>query len=125
MKNIYLVAATLLLSVWACAPTSSPSEQQPASQASSHAQAADKAQSIEGCLASSNGSFTLTDKSGKTYQLASDTVKLGDHVGQTLRVWGAEKKATDPPGASSLAGGQPAFTVEKVKIVAPSCSAPK
>lgn len=125
MKNLYLIAATLLLAVWASAQGTPPSEQQPTAQASSHAQPADTGQSIEGCLASSNGSFTLTDKSGKTYQLAGDTTKLGDHVGQTLRVWGSEKKATDPPGTSSLANAQPTFTVEKMKMVAPSCAASK
>lgn len=125
MKSLYLIAATLVLAVWACAQGTPPSEQQPTAQASSQAQSADKGQSIEGCLANSNGSFTLTDKSGKTYQLASNTVKLDDHVGQTLRVWGSEKKATDPPGASSLASAPPTFTVEKVKMVAPSCSTSK
>lgn len=125
MKNLYLIPATLLLAVWAFAQGTPPSEQQPTAQASSHAQPADTGQSIEGCLANSNGSFILTDRSGKTYQLASDTVKLDDHVGQTLRVWGSEKKATDPPGASSLANVQPTFTVEKIKMVAPSCSTPK
>ena len=125
MKKVYLIAATLLFGVWAYAQSTSPSEQQPTTQANSHAQAADKGQSIEGCLASSNGTFTLADKSGKTYQLASDTVKLDDHVGQTLRVWGSEKKATDPAGASSLASASPTFTVEKVKMVAASCPTSK
>lgn len=122
MRNFYLIAATLLLTIWACAQGTPPSGQQPTTQASSHAQAADKGQSIEGCLASSNGGFILTDKSGKTYQLASDSVKLDDHVGQTLRVWGSEQKVADHPGASSLAGAQPIFTVEKMKMISPSCS---
>src|SRR2546430_7546443 len=62
---------------------------------------------IEGCLSGSGGNFTLTDKSGKSYQLQGDTSKLSDHVGQEVRVKGmqsgASASATSPSGESATA----------------------
>lgn len=121
MKKLCLVAAILFVSVVVFAQGTPPSGQ-PNAQASSQATAADPEKSIEGCLAGSGGNFTLTDSSGKTYQLAGDTAKLGEHVGHTVRISGSEKSAgTDAPGA----GAQPTFTVQKVKVVSPNCSPSK
>jgi hypothetical protein len=114
MKTLYLIALTLLLSVWVSAQTTSPAEQQ------SNAVQAGSQNTIEGCLAGSSGNFTLTDSSGKTYQLAGDTAQLNEHVGHTLRISGSQKSAgADPPS------GSPTFTVQKVKMISPSCSASK
>lgn len=123
MKKLYLVAATLLLSVWVFAQSTSPSGLTP--QSSEQAAGADRAgQAIEGCLAGSGGTFTLTDGSGKIYQLAGDTAKLSEHVGHTLKIWGSEKPAgADPQGASG--NGQLTFTVQKVKMVSGSCPTSK
>ena|SRR5215467_15385151 len=127
MKTLYLLAATLLLSVWVFAQTTSPAAQplHPA-QAGAQETGADKGgDTIEGCLAGSSGSFTLTDSSGKIYQLAGDTAKLGEHVGHTLRISGSQKSAGGDPPSGAGSSAQPIFTVQKVKVVSPSCSPSK
>jgi hypothetical protein len=127
MKKLCLVAAILFVSFVVFAQGTPPSGQLNA-QTSSEATAADPGgATIEGCLAGSSGNFTLTDSSGKKYQLAGDTAKLGEHVGHTLRVWGSEKGAGgDTQGAAGSSGSaQPTFTVQKVKMVSPSCSTSK
>src|SRR5882672_12069269 len=108
MRKTYLIAAILLLSsVWALAQTT-PSSQQPATPGASSPSSTspsqqpatpdnsstasqtstDSSTAIEGCLSGSAGSFTLTDQSGKAWQLAGDTSKLSDHVGHQLRIMG-------------------------------------
>ena len=59
----------------------------------------DSGTSIEGCLNGSAGNWTLTDQSGKTWQLAGDTSKLSDHVGHQVRLTG-----TDNSGSASSSG---------------------
>lgn len=76
-------------------------------------------QSIEGCIAGAAGSYTLTDATGKTYQLAGDTSKLSDHVGHSVQVSGAEEPST--AGAAASAGAPATFNVKKVKMLAASC----
>jgi FlaG/FlaF family flagellin (archaellin) len=125
MRKSCLLAATLLLSVWVFAQTApSAGQQSNPVQAGSQESGADRGgNAIEGCIAGSPGSFTLTDSSGKTYQLAGDTAKLNDHVGHTLLISGSQKSGgADPQGGSSA---QPTFIVQKVKMVSSSCSASK
>ena len=160
MRKTYLITAILLLSaVWAVAqstpstpqpatpdtqstsPSSTSPSQQPATPDNSTATqtsqtSTDSSTSIEGCLNGSAGNWTLTDQSGKTWQLAGDTAKLGDHVGHQVRISGSDNSgsATNPgsgagssastPGGSS-SGSQPTFTVKKVKMISSSCSTTK
>src|SRR5689334_834511 len=97
--------------------------------------------SIEGCLSGSAGNFTLTDQSGKTYQLAGDTSKLSDHVGHQVRLMGSDNSSSasgssspsssspsssaGASGAGSSSGGQSTFTVNKVKMISSTCSTSK
>ena len=94
----------------------------------------DNGTSIEGCLGGSAGNWTLTDQSGKTWQLAGDTSKLSDHVGHQVRITGSEAGgAASTSGPSSGAGAgaataggagsgaQSTFTVKKVKMISSSC----
>ncbi|HEY6273168.1 MAG TPA: DUF5818 domain-containing protein [Terriglobales bacterium] len=134
MRKLSLLAAVLLLSsAWVLAQNStppapdtqnpsstSPSAQQPAQQPdTSQTASGDHAgQSVEGCIGGSAGNFTLTDASGKTYQLAGDTSKLGDHVGHEVRVTGDEAAAS---GSAAAAGGPTTLTVKKVKMISSSC----
>jgi Protein of unknown function (DUF5818) len=165
MRKTYLITAILLLSaVWAVAqgtPSTPPSSttpdttnSQPSPQSTSPSStlpsqqptapdstattqtSTDSSTSIEGCLNGSAGNWTLTDQSGKTWQLAGDTAKLGDHVGHQVRISGSDNSgsATSPssgagssastPGGSS-SGSQPTFTVRKVKMISSSCSTTK
>lgn len=102
---------------------------------------ADSANSIEGCLNGSAGSWTLTDQSGKSWQLAGDTSKLSDHVGHQVRLMGTDNSGSasnssggsmgsapsssggsNANGAASASGSQSTFTVKKVKMISSSCS---
>jgi uncharacterized protein DUF5818 len=146
MRKLYLITAMLLLSaVWVVAQTTpgagspqstSPSatspSQQPATQDTTQSSQTSTDSSIEGCLGGSAGNWTLTDQTGKTWQLAGDTSKLGDHAGHQVRITGSEAagSASSSPssgagagaGAGAAGGAQPTFTVKKVKMVSSSCS---
>src|SRR5215813_1536771 len=107
MRKLYLIASILLLSsVWLVAQStpaqqpstdqSSPSSSSPSQSSPTQSTAPDTSQtsnsgsSIEGCLAGSSGNYTLTDSTGKSYQLAGDTSKLTEHVGHQVRLTGSE-----------------------------------
>src|SRR6266571_7669610 len=62
--------------------------------------------SIEGCLSGSAGNWTLTDQSGKTWQLAGDTSKLSDHVGHQVRLMGTDN-SSPASGSSSPSSSSP------------------
>lgn len=136
MRKLSLITAILLLSsAWMLAQSStSPTSQYPSSAPSSAQPAAQDAQqtgtqaakdaagsTVEGCVGGSAGSYTLTDSSGKTYQLAGDTSKLGDHVGHDVKVTGTTASAAGA-AAPSAAGSTPTITVTKIKMVSATCT---
>lgn len=91
----------------------------------------DSASTIEGCLSGSAGSWSLTDQSGKTWQLAGDTSKLSDHVGHQVRIVGSDNSASNSTsgsmsgsssGAGAASGSQSTFNVKKVKMISSTCS---
>jgi hypothetical protein len=168
MRKTSLITAILLLSaVWAVAqtsPSSSPqsttpgasSQQQPTSPSSTSPSqqpaapdasstttqttqtSSDSGNSIEGCLNGSAGNWTLTDQSGKTYQLSGDTSKLSDHVGHQVRIMGTDNSSSasssgsagsspssSATGAGASSGSQPTFTVQKVKMISSTCPTSK
>ena len=133
MRKWSLITAILLLSsAWVVAQSNSTpptvpdnSQQYPSSsgqkpdtsQTSAPPAGTDKAaQSIEGCIGGAAGAFTLTDATGKTYQLGGDTSKLADHVGHQVQVTGSQEG-----GAAAAAGAPSTFNVKKVKMLAASC----
>ncbi|HZI55981.1 MAG TPA: hypothetical protein VFF39_04365 [Verrucomicrobiae bacterium] len=165
MRKTYLIGAILLLSsVWALAQTT-PSSQQPATPGASSPSSTspsqqpstpdsstttqtttttssqtstDSSTGIEGCLSGSAGNFTLTDQSGKAWQLAGDTSKLSDHVGHQVRIMGdsgsaAGSSPSSGAGSSAASSGAGAaagasgstFNVKKVKMISSSCSTSK
>jgi hypothetical protein len=79
--------------------------------------------SAEGCLQGSNGSFTLTDNSGTTYQLKGDTAMLSKHVGHEVQITGSPSKSNAGSSTSETSQGsaQQALTVDKVKHISESC----
>jgi hypothetical protein len=176
MRKTFLITAILLLSAaWAVAQTSpsspqsttpdtssqqstspssaSPSQQPDTSSTTTQTTTTQTTQtsnnsstSIEGCLSGSAGNWTLTDQSGKTWQLAGDTSKLSDHVGHQVRLMGTDNSSsasgssspssssssTSSPsssagttGAGSSSGTQSTFTVNKVKMISSTCSTSK
>ncbi len=133
MRKWSLITAVLLLSfTWVVAQSSSAppknnsqsnqpstSSQQPdTSQAKEPAGADHAARTIEGCITSVAGGYTLTDNTGKTYQLAGDTSKLADQSGHWDQVTGTEESGG---GAAATAGAPPTFTVRKIKVVSTTC----
>ena len=77
-------------------------------------------ETVKGCLSSNGGTYTLTDKNGKNFQLTGDTAKLSEHVGHEIKVTGTASSAT--PSSSDAAGaGQPTLEVSSFKHVAKSC----
>ena len=152
MRKTFLITAILLLSAaWAVAQTSPSTPQSTTPDTSSTTTqttttqttqtSTDSSTSIEGCLSGSAGNFTLTDQSGKTYQLAGDTSKLSDHVGHQVRLMGTDNSSSasgssNPSssspssgaggsGAGSSSGTQSTFTVNKVKMISSTCSTSK
>jgi len=149
-KTLILSTFLLLCVVWAGAQTSpsssSPSSAtQPTSSSSMSQSSSDSSQTLQGCLGGSAGNFTLTSSSGTTYQLAGDTSKLSDHVGEQVEITGSASSSstssgstgagssasgTNPSSSSSspsarasgsMSGGQ-TINVQKVKKIASSCS---
>jgi hypothetical protein len=120
MKRLALLSSVLLLTaVWAVAQYNNQSGSQSSSDMSNT--------TIEGCLSGSDGSYSLTDKSGTTYQLTGDTAKLQNHVGHTIQVTGTS--ASDPTmkgkqsgSMSSPSDTEPTFNVTSFKHVSNTCS---
>ncbi|MGA8619721.1 MAG: DUF5818 domain-containing protein [Candidatus Sulfotelmatobacter sp.] len=80
-------------------------------------------QTVKGCLSSSGGTYTLTDKSGKTFQLAGDTAKLSDHVGHEIKVTGtvSSSSASSSDATGQTGAGQPTLEVSSVKHISKTC----
>jgi hypothetical protein len=95
--------------------------------------------SIQGCLSGSAGSYTLTDQSGKSYQLEGETSKLSGHVGQEVQLTGKEassgsntsmsaSSATSTTASGSTSGASSEsvkFNVSKVKKISDTCTSTK
>jgi hypothetical protein len=131
-KTLIISTFLLLCAAWAGAQTSG-SATQPSSQTGSMSQSSsDSAQTVQGCLGGSAGNFTLTSSSGTTYQLAGNTSKLSDHVGEQVEITGSASSASGSAGtgsttsssatsSGSMGGGQ-TINVQKVKRIASSCN---
>ena len=113
--------------------TASPDvNQAPGSMANDQATSAQA--TMEGCLSqSSDGTFTLSDNSGTSYQLRGEASQLSDNVGKEVRINGtilnssastaagamsSRNPETPTPGASSKQ-----FVVSRVEKIADTCSA--
>jgi hypothetical protein len=130
MRKTLMLAAILLLSAaWLQAQqapqgASSPSNANPvsSSQAGSSQSGSSDSRTVEGCLQGSNGTFTLTDNAGMTFQLAGDTSKLAEHVGHEVQIKGSTSGASPADSsAGAAASGPQTLTVESVKHVAKTC----
>lgn len=120
MKRLFLATAILLLSSsWASTQSSSPSGQ--AQPDKSQTPASDhKGQSIVGCLSGAANTFTLTDATGKTYELVGDTSGLNKNVGHKVRLSGNVDNSGG--GANITASGpQAIFGVKSVKSLSDTC----
>jgi len=115
MRHLLLFSVLLLGTSWAAAQ-SYPKQDKTGSTGGQ--------ETVKGCLSSSAGAYTLTDKSGKTYQLAGDTTKLTEHVGHEIKVTGTLSSATASSSDATTGqtgAGQPTLEVSSIKHVAKSC----
>ena len=130
MRKLSLGPAILLLSsVWMVAEISTPPTDQNPTGGSQSAQQPEKsqtatkdksAQTVEGCLSGGANVFTLTDATGKTYELLGDTSMLNDNVGHKVRLSG-QLDSSGGGARISAAGPQALFNVKKVESLSPTC----
>jgi hypothetical protein len=119
MTKILLLALTFLI------PAALLQAQDASQSASSQTgTAASGRTTVQGCLQGSDGNYTLTDKSGTTYQLQGDTSKLKAHVGHEVQITGSTSGTSATSSAmGTQAGGtqQPILTVQSMKHVSKTC----
>jgi ABC-type phosphate transport system substrate-binding protein len=130
-KLLLLVSVLLLGACWAVAQDSTNSNSNPASPTSASSGQTGSATSsgantVEGCLSGSSGSYTLTAKDGTSYQLTGDTAKLSEHVGHTVKITGTSNAASSNAGgtATGTAGASSSsqtLEVSSVKHVSKTC----
>jgi hypothetical protein len=136
MRQIFLLLSVLILGLsWAVAQdatqgSTSPSRGTDPNNSGQNAAGSAGQKTVTGCLSGSNGSYTLTDKHGKTYQLTGDTAKLSDHVGHEVKITGNSNSAGSAAsgggaaaGASAGAGAEQTMEVSSVKHVSKTCQA--
>jgi hypothetical protein len=113
MKYFLLLSVLMLGASWAAAQNY-PS-QGPTGSASSQ-------QSIVGCLSSSGGTYTLTAKDGKTFELTGDTAKLNNHVGHEMKITGTISPASaSSSGAMEKNSGEETIDVTSFKHISKTC----
>jgi hypothetical protein len=150
MRKVLLLLSVLLLGAcWAVAQDSSSpanpgssqssagstqagsASSQPSSEAASSGQTgstnANGQTTVEGCLSGSSGNYTLSDKSGNTYQLTGDAAKLSEHVGHEVKVTGTSSSASASGGGTTTgttgqaSGNSQTLEVSSVKHVSKTC----
>jgi hypothetical protein len=127
MRQIFLLVSVLLLSLsWALAQDATQGSTTPARGTnpmnSGQNSAASSEKTVTGCLSGANGSFTLTDKHGKSYHLTGDNAKLSEHVGHEVKVTGTPS----PSASGATAGGtgaEQSLEVTSLKHISKSCQA--
>lgn len=135
MRQILLLVSVLLLGLtWAIAQdttqgSTSPSKgTNPMNSGQNAATSSGGEKTVTGCLSGSNGSYTLTDKHGTSYQLTGDTAKLSEHVGHEVRITGtpsaAGSSSTSPTagGTTGGTGSEQSLQVASVKHISKTCS---
>jgi hypothetical protein len=136
MRQIFLLVSVLILGFsWAVAQdatqgSTSPSRGTDPNNSGQNAAGSAGQKTVTGCLSGSNGSYTLTDKHGMTYQLTGDTAKLSDHVGHEVKITGNSNSAGSAAsggaaatGAAAGAGTEKTLEVSSVKHVSKTCQA--
>ena len=122
MLRMLLLTLTLVLSAAWLQAQDQYGSQAGSSQSGTNAAAGQK--TVQGCLQSSDGNYTLTDKSGTTYQLQGDTSKLSAHVGHEVQITGKTSSAGATSSAmGTQAGGtqQPILAVQSMKHISKTC----
>jgi hypothetical protein len=139
MRKTVLLSLFLLCAVWAFAQTYPSQSTNPGSSQSGQSSTSSQTSSssgnettVEGCLNGSSGNYTLTDTSGKTWQLSGDTSKLSDHVGHKVQITGTTSSSSGSSGSagstggagssSSSSGSNETLTVTSMKHISSTCT---
>lgn len=112
MRQLLAFCVLLLGVTWATAQNSTP-------QGSASGSAG--AKTVEGCLSSSGGQYTLTDQQGKSYQLSGDTSKLAEHVGHEVKITGTESSGSASSASTGAGEAGMMLEVASVKHVSKTC----
>jgi hypothetical protein len=111
MRYLLLLSVLLLGTCWAAA------QNYPSQGGSAHATSSGSTTTVEGCLSSNNGSYTLTDSHGNNIALTGDTAMLSEHVGHTIKITGTTKStSTSSSGESGGAMGQTASSPQSIDV---------
>jgi hypothetical protein len=123
-RTLILTLILLALSAWVVAQQTPNSQSAPST--SQGAQSSAGQNSVQGCLGGSGSNFTVTDKTGTSYELqlpqGADPAALKPHVGEEVRVEGSMGGGSN---ASPSAGGSSAgrtISVKNIYRVSPACS---
>lgn len=79
---------------------------------------------VQGCLSSSGGHYTVTDKHGKVSRLTGSTAKLSHFVGHEVEITGKPTVITldtTMTQTASSAEELPALQVEHAKLLSKTC----
>ena len=81
---------------------------------------------VTGCLGktSTENIYALTDEDGKPWDLRSETVPLGPHVGHTVTLTGTIPKNSKDSGSSGDTAPQNHLLVTSLKMVRDNCKQP-
>ncbi|HKD84967.1 MAG TPA: DUF5818 domain-containing protein [Terriglobales bacterium] len=123
-KNLMLAMVLLTSAIWLQAqqgyPQSGGTQSSDQSMSQSSGQSMSKSMTVRGCLQGTNGSYTLTDEKGMTYQLSGDTSKLAEHVGHEVQITGTTSGASQ--NGSSMGSQQQMLEVKHMKHISTSCT---
>lgn len=122
-KTLLLTTILLALSAWTMAQQGTNPQSPPSSGQGAPSSAAQD--SVQGCLGGSGNAYTVTDKSGTSYQLqlppGADPSSLKPHIGEEVRVEGSTSSSgANSPAGSSSAGGH-TISVKNIYRVAATC----
>ena len=126
-KTLLLTTILLALSAWMMAQQGTTPQSPPSS--GQGAQSSASQDSVQGCLGGSGNAYTVTDKSGTSYQLqlppGADPSSLKPHIGEEVRVEGSTSNSgSNSPAGSSAAGGH-SISVKNIYRVSTTCSGAK
>ena len=129
MRYLLLFSVLLLGSCWAAAqdyPSQATLGQTSPGQSTSSGTGSET--TVQGCLSSSNGNYTLTDSNGKSFQLTGDTAKLSEHIGHEVKITGTASSTSTSPSGGAASGkmgqtdsSRQAIEVSSVKHISKTC----
>lgn len=120
MLGIVLLTSAIWLQAQQSYPQSGGTQSSDQGMSQSSGQSMSKSMTVRGCLQGTNGSYTLMDEKGMTYQLSGDTSKLAEHVGHEVQITGTTSGASQTGSSSAQ---QQMLEVKHMKHISTSCKA--